>query len=93
MYLQSYYWYKRDLWKDSFPPTLEHIFKDTLTTLRPKMKLCRSYEETRTEINNIRITLGVGKIFCIFVSKITINICIAYLNQHYYYLLSINYIR
>ncbi|EFA00043.2 regulator of nonsense transcripts 2 [Tribolium castaneum] len=62
IFLQSYYWFKRDLWKDAFPPTLEHIFKDTLTTLRPKIKLCQSYEETQTELNNIRVTLGFDKI-------------------------------
>jgi regulator of nonsense transcripts 2 len=60
IFLQAYYWFKRDLWKDSFPPTLEHIFKDTLTSLRPKIKLCQSFEETQTELNNIRVTLGIG---------------------------------
>ena len=60
VFLQAYYWFKRDLWKDAFPPTLEHIFKDTLTSLRPKIKLCQSFEETQTELNNIRVTLGIG---------------------------------
>jgi regulator of nonsense transcripts 2 len=62
IFLQAYYWFKRDLWKDSFPPTLEHIFKDTLTSLRPKIKLCQSFEETQTELNNIRVTLGIDKL-------------------------------
>ncbi|KAJ3666664.1 hypothetical protein Zmor_002099 [Zophobas morio] len=62
VFLQAYYWFKRDLWKDAFPPTLEHIFKDTLTSLRPKIKLCQSFEETQTELNNIRVTLGIDKL-------------------------------
>ncbi|KAJ8951335.1 hypothetical protein NQ318_009269 [Aromia moschata] len=61
-FLQAYYWYKKDLWKDAFPPILEHIFKDTLITLRPKLKLCQSYEDALEELNNIRSTLGVEKL-------------------------------
>ncbi|XP_030765926.1 regulator of nonsense transcripts 2 [Sitophilus oryzae] len=62
VFLQMYYWYKKQLWKESFPPTLEHIFKETLSNLRPKLKLCKSYEETQTEVNNIRSTLGIEKL-------------------------------
>lgn len=58
-----YYWYKKELWKETFPPTLEHIFKEALSNLRPKLKLCKSYEEAQTEVNNIRSTLGIGKYY------------------------------
>lgn len=61
IFLQVYYWYKKELWKEAFPSILDHIFKDTLTTLRPKLKLCQSYEEAVEELNNIRRLLGVGK--------------------------------
>ncbi|XP_060521085.1 regulator of nonsense transcripts 2 isoform X2 [Cylas formicarius] len=59
VFLQMYYWHKKEALKEVFPPTLEHIFKETLSTLRPKLKLCQSYEEAQVEVNNIRITLGV----------------------------------
>ncbi|XP_050312135.1 regulator of nonsense transcripts 2 isoform X2 [Anthonomus grandis grandis] len=49
IFFQMYYWHKRVLWKDSFPPTLDHIVKETLSNLRPKLKLCQSYEETQAE--------------------------------------------
>ncbi|XP_018561643.1 regulator of nonsense transcripts 2 [Anoplophora glabripennis] len=62
VFLQAYYWYKKELWKEAFPPNLDHIFKDTLTTLRPKLKLCQSYEEALEELNNIRTLLGVEKL-------------------------------
>lgn len=52
------------MWKESFPPTLEHIVKETLSILRPKLKLCQSYEDAQAEVNNIRTTLGIGKKFC-----------------------------
>ncbi|KAJ8931717.1 hypothetical protein NQ314_015335 [Rhamnusium bicolor] len=56
-FLQAYYWYKKELWKEAFPPILEHIFKDTLVTLRPKLKPCQTCEEALEELNNIRTTL------------------------------------
>lgn len=56
-----YFWHKKEILKDLFPPTLEHIFKETLGILRPKLKLCQSYEETQAEVNNIRSALGIGK--------------------------------
>lgn len=60
VFLQSYYWFKKSLWKEVFPPLLEHFFKDTLTILRPKLKLCQNYDEALEELNNIRKTLGIG---------------------------------
>ncbi|KAJ8919747.1 hypothetical protein NQ315_006276 [Exocentrus adspersus] len=62
VFLQAYYWFKKELWKESFPPILDHIFKDTLVTLRPKLKLCQSYDEALEELNNIRTLLGVEKL-------------------------------
>ncbi|XP_076265048.1 UPF2 regulator of nonsense mediated mRNA decay [Rhynchophorus ferrugineus] len=62
IFLQMYYWYKKELWKETFPPTLEHIFKEALSNLRPKLKLCKSYEEAQAEVNNIRSTLGIENI-------------------------------
>lgn len=62
-FLQAYYWFKRVAWNDAFPPPLEHLYKDTLTSLRSKLKLCQSYEDAQTEVNNIRVQLGVGKIY------------------------------
>lgn len=62
IFLQMYYWHKKEILKELFPPTLEHIFKETLGILRPKLKLCQSYEETQAEVNNIRSVLGIEKL-------------------------------
>ncbi|XP_050515611.1 regulator of nonsense transcripts 2 [Diabrotica virgifera virgifera] len=61
-FLQAYYWFKKKMWQEGFPPILEHIFKDTLTTLRPKLKLCQSYDEAIEELNNIKVALGIEKL-------------------------------
>lgn len=61
IFFQAYYWFKRLVWGEAFPPTIEHIFKETFTSLRPKLKPYKSYEECQAEINNIRSTLGVGQ--------------------------------
>lgn len=61
-FLQGYYWFKKTHWGDSFPPFLDHIFKETILTLRPKLKLCRSYEDAQKEVENIRVSLGIGKL-------------------------------
>lgn len=61
-FLQAYYWFKKKMWQDGFPPMLEHIFKDTLITLRPKLTLCQSFEEAFSELNNIKVILGVDKL-------------------------------
>lgn len=61
IFFQAYYWFKRSAWGEAFPPTIEHIFKETLSMLRSKLKLFKNYEEVQTEINNIRSTLGIGK--------------------------------
>lgn len=63
MFFQMYYWHKKEMWKETFPPFLEHIFKETLSILRPKLKLCQSYEEAQTEVNDIRTSLGIGKCY------------------------------
>ncbi|KAK9871574.1 hypothetical protein WA026_012955 [Henosepilachna vigintioctopunctata] len=57
-FLQDYYWFKKTLWGDAFPPTLEHIFKETILTLRPKLRICRSYDEAQKEVENIRVYTG-----------------------------------
>lgn len=67
MFLQAYYWHKRSLWGEAFPPTMEHVFRDTLSQLRPKLKLCQNYEEAQTEVNNIRTNLGIGTIIMQYV--------------------------
>ncbi|XP_044757061.1 regulator of nonsense transcripts 2 [Coccinella septempunctata] len=58
-FLQVYYWFKKSQWGESFPPFLDHIFKETVLTLRPKLKLCKSYEDAQKEVENIRVTLGI----------------------------------
>lgn len=65
VFLQAYYWFKRSLWGEAFPPTLEHIFRDTLSILRPKLKLCQSYDEAQAEVENIRTSLGIGMVYYI----------------------------
>ncbi|CAG9856065.1 unnamed protein product [Phyllotreta striolata] len=61
-FLQAYYWHKKKMWNDNFPPMLDHIFRETLTTLRPKLKLCQSHEEALEELNNIKHNLGIEKL-------------------------------
>lgn len=61
IFFQAYYWYKKSVWGEAFPPTIEHIFKETLSMLRPKLKAFKNNEEVQSEINNIRSTLGIGK--------------------------------
>ncbi|CAG9824197.1 unnamed protein product [Phaedon cochleariae] len=62
IFLQAYYWFKKKMWKEAFPPMMEHLFKETLLTLRPKLKLCKSYEDAVDEVDNIRKALGVEKL-------------------------------
>lgn len=62
VFFQAYYWFKREGWGEAFPPPLEHLFKDTISSIRPKLKLCNNYEETELEIRNIRTTLGIERI-------------------------------
>lgn len=61
LFLQSYYWFKKSFWGSAFPPTIDHIFKETLWALRPKFKLCKSYEEAQGELDKIRTSLGIGE--------------------------------
>ncbi|KAK9720823.1 MIF4G domain [Popillia japonica] len=61
-FLQAYYWFKRQAWGDVFPPQLEHLYKDTLSNLRPKLKLCQNYEEAQAEVENIRTQLGIDRL-------------------------------
>ncbi|KAB0792609.1 hypothetical protein PPYR_14568 [Photinus pyralis] len=58
VFFQAYYWFKRSYVVD-FPPPLEHLVKDTLQILRPKLKVCQSYEEAIAEVNNVRSSLGI----------------------------------
>lgn len=57
-FFQAYYWFKRSGIVD-FPPPLEHLVKDTLQLLRPKLKVCQNYEEAIAEVNNVRSSLGI----------------------------------
>lgn len=59
VFFQAYYLFKKELLQTVFPPSLEHIFKETLLTLRPKIKFYSNYEEALTEVNNVRTTLGM----------------------------------
>ncbi|XP_017777953.1 PREDICTED: regulator of nonsense transcripts 2 [Nicrophorus vespilloides] len=59
-FFQAYYWFKHSLWGEAFPPPLEHLFKDTLNQLRPKLKLCTSYEDSQKEIMHIKRNLGIS---------------------------------
>ncbi|KAF5279411.1 hypothetical protein FQA39_LY05521 [Lamprigera yunnana] len=59
IFFQAYYWFKRSGLAETFPPPLEHLVKDTLQLLRPKLKMCQNYEEAITEVNNVRSSLGI----------------------------------
>lgn len=60
VFFQAYYWFKRGLWGEAFPPPMEHLFRDTLHQLRPKLTLVQSYEEAQKEIEKIRKALDIG---------------------------------
>lgn len=51
-YFQRYYWYKRKLpvWTPEcpFPMEVDYVVRDTIETLRPKLKMFTSYEEAVT---------------------------------------------
>lgn len=62
VFFQAYYWFKRGLWGEAFPPPMEHLFRDTLHQLRPKLTLVQSYEEAQKEIEKIRKALDIEKL-------------------------------
>uniref|UniRef100_A0A646QJ82 Regulator of nonsense transcripts 2 n=1 Tax=Hemiscolopendra marginata TaxID=943146 RepID=A0A646QJ82_9MYRI len=56
-YFQRYYWQKKscDVWNEenSFPVTMDFMLKDTVTALRPKLKLFESVEEAQKAIEDL----------------------------------------
>lgn len=62
MFLQNYYWFKKthpvfsstDESGDLFPHLIEHMYKECLHNLRPKMKLFKTYEKAKEEVEKLR---------------------------------------
>ena len=54
LWLQRYYWFKRALpiWTDDrpFPIDIMNMVHDTLDTIRPKMRMCNSFEEATAAV-------------------------------------------
>lgn len=62
MFLQNYYWFKKShpIFKstaesgDLFPFLIEHMYKECIHNLRPKLKLYKSYEKAQEGIEKLR---------------------------------------
>ncbi|CRL04165.1 CLUMA_CG017276, isoform A [Clunio marinus] len=63
VFLQGYYWFKKSHpvfvstaeSGNLFPHLIEHMYKECLHNLRPKMKLFKSYEEAQEEVEKLRL--------------------------------------
>lgn len=61
-FLQNYYWFKKshpffspeNEFGDYFPHLIEHMYKECLHNLRPKMKLFKSYEASQEAVEKLR---------------------------------------
>lgn len=62
VFLQNYYWFKKShpVFEsttesgDLFPHLTEHMYKECLHNLRPKLKLFKSYEKAQEEVEKLR---------------------------------------
>lgn len=62
IFFQHYYWFKKshpcftnlETNIDVFPILIDHMYKECLNNLRPKLKLIKSYEKAQEEIENLR---------------------------------------
>jgi regulator of nonsense transcripts 2 len=66
VFLQNYYWFKKthpvfassnESGGDLFPHLIEHMYKECLHNLRPKMKLFKTYEKAQEEVEKLRMQL------------------------------------
>ncbi|XP_046745655.1 regulator of nonsense transcripts 2 [Diprion similis] len=61
IFFQHYYWFKRSdpVWtvENLFPVSVDYMYRDTLTMLRPKMQLFQSFKEARCAVDELRNTL------------------------------------
>lgn len=63
MFLQNYYWFKKmhpvfqptDDTGDRFPHLVDHMYKECLHNLRPKLKLFKSYDKSQEEVEKLRV--------------------------------------
>lgn len=62
VFLQNYYWFKKShpVFEstaesgDLFPHLTEHMYKECMHNLRPKLKLFKTYEKAQTEVEKLR---------------------------------------
>ncbi|XP_046622632.1 regulator of nonsense transcripts 2 [Neodiprion virginianus] len=61
IFFQHYYWFKRSdpVWtvENPFPVSVDYMYRDTLTMLRPKMQLFQGFKEARCAVDELRNTL------------------------------------
>lgn len=65
MFLQNYYWFKKTNpvftptaeSGDMFPHLIEHMYKECLHNLRPKLKLFKTFEKAQEEVEKLRLQL------------------------------------
>ncbi|PSN43999.1 Regulator of nonsense transcripts 2 [Blattella germanica] len=61
-YFQRYFWFKYEdkIWTtdNPFPVGIHYLFRDTLTSLRPKLQLFVSYEEANQAVRQMQIDLA-----------------------------------
>lgn len=62
VFFQHYYWFKKsdpifssvENTSDLFPILTDHYFKECLLTIRPKLKLYKSYEQAKEEVEKLQ---------------------------------------
>lgn len=62
VFFQHYYWFKKndpifssiENTSDLFPILTDHYFKECLLTVRPKLKLYKSYEQAKEEVEKLQ---------------------------------------
>lgn len=65
MFFQHYYWFKKsdpvfssiENTSDLFPILTDHYFKECLLAIRPKLKLYKSYEQAKEEVEKLQLEL------------------------------------
>lgn len=65
MFFQHYYWFKKsdpifsskEDTADLFPILTDHYYKECLLTVRPKLKLFKSFEQAKEEIEKLQMEL------------------------------------
>ena len=72
-YFQHYYQYKKSLWSEEqeFPWQIDHLVRDTITAVRPKLQIANSLEDARKAVQALNkqiVTKAIEVILWIYVN-------------------------